>query len=84
MGLGNRKNVFWVCEFEQQRHRPDCAFGQSDQCLCYLLIGKQHILTYNMQTFIFCLVSVAEQDGLILTWQETLKTGFLGSRPIYA
>ena len=30
---------------------------------------------------IFKLVSVAEQAGLSLTWSETLKTGFLVSRP---
>ena len=28
---------------EQQRHRPACAFGQSDQRLCYSLFGKYHI-----------------------------------------
>ena len=30
-----------VCE--QQRHRPACASAQSDQRLCYSLIGKYHI-----------------------------------------
>ena len=28
---------------EQQRRRPACASGQSDQCLCNSLIGKYHI-----------------------------------------
>ena len=28
---------------EQQRHRPACASAQSDQRLCYSLIGKYHI-----------------------------------------
>ena len=30
-----------VCE--QQRRRPACASAQSDQRLCYSLIGKYHI-----------------------------------------
>ena len=38
----------WVCVCgggggcEQQSRRPACAFAQSDQHLCYLLIGKYH------------------------------------------
>ena len=34
------KTVFGVCK--QQRRRPDCADAQSDQCLCYSLVGKNH------------------------------------------
>ena len=34
------KPVFGVCE--QQRCRPACASAQSDQRLCYSLIGKYH------------------------------------------
>ena len=28
---------------EQHRHRPACAFTQSDQRLCYSLFGKYHM-----------------------------------------
>ena len=41
MGLDVRKPVFSVCE--QQRRLPGCASTQSDQQLCYSLIGKYHI-----------------------------------------
>ena len=41
MGLDARKSVFGVCE--QQRRRPACASAQSDQRICYSLIGKYHI-----------------------------------------
>ena len=30
---------------EQQRRRPACASGQSDQCLCFSCFGKYHIQT---------------------------------------
>ena len=43
IGLVLRKPVFVVCE--QQKRRPACASAQSDQCLCYALIGKYHIET---------------------------------------
>ena len=29
--------------FEQYRRRPACASAQSDQRLCYLLFGKNHM-----------------------------------------
>ena len=36
------KNLYsGVCE--QQRHRPACAFAQTDQRLCYSLCGKYNI-----------------------------------------
>ena len=38
-----------VCE--QQRRRPACAYAQSDQRLCYSLIGKYHILTCYQRNF---------------------------------
>ena len=38
-----------VCE--QQKGRPACAHAQSDQHLCYSLIGKYHILTYYKRIF---------------------------------
>ena len=41
-GPHREKTCLWgVCE--QQRRRPACASVQSDQCLCYSLIGKYHI-----------------------------------------
>ena len=40
MGLDERKPDFGV--LEQQRSRPTCTSAQSDQHLCYLLIGKYH------------------------------------------
>ena len=39
--LDGIKPVLEVCE--QQRHRPACASGKTDQCLCYLPFGKYHI-----------------------------------------
>ena len=37
-----RENLSLVV-YEQQRHRPACASMQSDQRLCYSLIGKYHV-----------------------------------------
>ena len=41
------------------------------------------ILAVDEHFFTFWLVSVAVQTGLILTWLETLKTGFLSQLPIF-
>ena len=41
IGLDWRKPVFGECG--QQMHRPACADAQSDQHLCYSLIGKYRI-----------------------------------------
>ena len=41
MGLDARNQVFRVCE--QHRGRPICQSIQSDQGLCYLLVGKYNI-----------------------------------------
>ena len=79
LDLDTRKPVLGVCE--QQRRRPACAPSQSDQHLCYSLIGKYHILTYYLQIFNF-LVSVAEETSLSLALLETPKTGFMALRPI--
>ena len=51
MSLDMTKPDFGVCE--QQRCRPACASAQSDQHLCYLCIGKYHILTSYEQNFNF-------------------------------
>ena len=48
-------------------------------CLFESIISR---LAMNDISF-FYLVSVAEQAGLILTLWETLKTGFLATRPIF-
>ena len=75
MGLAPRKPVFGVCE--QHRRRPTCASVQSDQRLCYPLIGKYYLLTCYKQNFNF-LVNLC---GLKLVFSETPKTGFLAQRP---
>ena len=49
MGLDIRKPVSGV--YEQQRCRPACAYLQSDQHLCYSLIGKYHIKSCKEQNF---------------------------------
>ena len=40
-----------VCE--QHWRRPACAYAQSDQHLCYSLIGKYHVQTYYRRSFDF-------------------------------
>ena len=40
-GHRREKTVFGVCE--QQRRRPAYTSAQSDQRLCFSLIGKNHI-----------------------------------------
>ena len=79
-GPDARKPVFGV--YEQQRRRPACAYGQSDQCLCYSLFGKYHIYTSCERNFKFLalLVSVAEQAGLIFTFLETPEHRFSGTK----
>ena len=37
--------------YEQQRRRLACVSAQSDQSLCYLLIGKRHIKTCYKRNF---------------------------------
>ena len=62
-----------VCK--QQRRRPACVSAQSDQHLCYSLIGK-YFLDLLQAKFQF-LVFVAEETGLSLALLETCKTDFL-------
>ena len=70
-----------VCE--QQRRRPACAYAQSDQRLCRSYIGKYHVKTGYMRNFNFIasLCSWAGWFGFDL--EQTPKTGFLASNPIY-
>ena len=49
LGLKAIKADFVACK--QQRRRPACAFVQSDQRLCYLLIGKYYINACSLQNF---------------------------------
>ena len=51
MGPVATKPVFGVCK--QQRHRPACACVQSDQHLCYSLIGNYHRYTCYKPNFNF-------------------------------
>ena len=46
LGLDARKPVLGVCE--QQKHRPACTSVQSDQRLCYSLIGKYIYTGYDL------------------------------------
>ena len=69
MGTDARKPDFKFIAYEQQRRRPACASMQSDQCLCYSLIGKSCILSCYM----VLLVSSAEQAGSSLIWLQTPK-----------
>ena len=70
-----------VCE--QQRHRPACAYAQTDQRFYYSLIGKCISLLSSSKISIFQLVCVDEEAGLKLALLETPKTGFLAKGPIY-
>ena len=74
-----RKPVFRVCE--KHRCRPACASAQSDQHLCYSLIGKYNISTCIKQVFNFLASLCSWYTGLSITLSETLKTGFVASRP---
>ena len=71
MSLDARKSVFDV--WEQQRRRPACASEQSDQRLCYSLIGKYIYRLATSEILILELVSVAEETGLSLTLSETRR-----------
>ena len=80
MGLNARKLAFGACK--EQRRRPACTSAQSGQCLWYSLIEKYHSKLATSEISIFLLVSVAEHFGLCMSWSETLKTGFLATRPV--
>ena len=69
-----------VCE--QHRRRPACASTQSDQRLCYSLIRSIISRLAMREISIFLLVPVAEETGLNIALRETLKTGFVTTRPI--
>ena len=69
-----RKKTLSLAVCEQRRRRLVCASLQSDQCLCYLLIGKCHHKTCCEQNFtilaivsVSIIVSVAEHAGFGIT-----------------
>ena len=49
MGLDVRKPVYGVRE--QYRRRPACAYAQSDHRICYSVIAKDNISTYDERNF---------------------------------
>ena len=69
------ENLFMTCE--QQRRRSACAFGQSDQHLCFHCLDSIISLVSISEFSSLYLVSVAAQASLSLTWSETPNTGFL-------
>ena len=72
-----------VCK--QQRRRPACTSAQSDQCLCYSLIGKNHTFVHKLacykRNFNFLASRCSWAGFFSMTCLETLKTGLLSSRP---
>ena len=58
-----------VCE--QQRHRLDCAYAQSDQRLCYSLIVKYHILAWYKRNFNFL--------ASLCSWGDWFESRFVGT-----
>ena len=65
------------------RHIPACASTQSDQRLCYSLIGKYHILTCYECNFNFLASLCSWRDWFLsFALSETSKTDFVESRPI--
>ena len=65
-----------------------CYLGLSQENLILLYANKwcrpacTSMFRSALKISIFLLFSVAEQTGLSSTWSQTLKTGFLMSRPI--
>ena len=51
MGFVVRKPVFGA--LRTTKRRPACPYGQTDQRLCYSLIGKYHIYTCHQRNFNF-------------------------------
>ena len=89
MGLDARIPVFRGLQTTQAQtslriRRPACASAESDQHLCYSLFAKYHMYILLQVLFYFSiLVSSATETGLKLALSETLKTGFLPTKPIY-
>ena len=58
-----------VCE--QHRRRPACAFAQSDQRLCYSLLGKYHMWTCYRWKFNFL--------ASLCSWGIWFETRYVGN-----
>ena len=68
-GLWREKSLFKAI-WGQQRHRPACASAQSDQHLCYSLIGKYHIQTCCERNFNFL--------ATLCSWAGWFESHFIG------
>ena len=76
-----REPVFAICE--QQRCRSACASAKSDQRLCFRCLDSVIPLVSISEISSLSLASLAAQAGLCLTWSQTPKTGFLGTRLLW-
>ena len=72
-----RKPYFVACE--QQSRRPACASAQTDQRVCYALLGNYKSPNSLMQNFNILVSRCSRVADLDLTWPEAPKTGFLTS-----
>ena len=80
MSLVMRKPFFCICENKD----ADQLRGnrKADQPPCFRYIDSTITLLSKSEISSLYSSSVAVQPGLCLTWSETLKTGFLRTRPI--
>ena len=69
-----RKPLHAICE--QSRLRSDCASTQSDQQFCGSLLCSIISIVAKPKVPSLSLVSVAEQNGLSLTWSHTTEDRF--------
>ena len=81
MGLGARKPVFRVCK-QKGADQPVHQYSLINASVILLLESIIPTLTCYKGNFIFYLVSVAEQAGLVWLGRKPLKTGFFTARPI--
>ena len=81
MSCNERKPVFGGLQNNKGADQPVYPFSLISAFVIRLLENIISRLATS-EILIFKLVSVAEQAGLNLTLYETLKTGFLASRPI--
>ena len=77
-----RKPAFCICENKD----ADQLRGnrEADQRLCFRYKDSTIPLLPKSEISSLYPSSVAVQPGLCRIWSETLKTGFLTARPIYA
>ena len=72
-----RENLSLGVSIQQQRRRPACTCGQSDQHLFCLLFEKYNIKTYYKQIFTI-LTSLREHSGSVVA-RLTRDRGAAGS-----